>query len=197
MLIGFCGGINVGKTTAAEFLSKRYGFHHLSFGRPVKLALIAATGLPEEYFYDQTYKNIKLEKWGLTPRELMQKFATDFFREMIHKDFWVHRMQSELENIWRTNVTKHIVIDDIRAPNEVELIHKYGGDVICLERDFEKLEQPGDKHKFENFELNFNERLYLPDGIDKANQEVDGWIISEIGNRRSSLSKQGFDRELS
>lgn len=132
MLIGFTGKIKSGKTTVAKLLEKKHGFVIKPYAAPLKAALVQLTGLPMEYFTDQSLKEEALD-FGKSPRELMQLMGTEFVRNMVYEDFWIWRMEQELR---QTSSDYNIVIDDCRFPNEVELVRKMGGLVIHLRRDY-------------------------------------------------------------
>jgi hypothetical protein len=133
-LIGFTGKAGVGKSTMANRLINDPLFYHqlslLSFASPLKRSLSELTGLRIEYFTDQLLKESKIEWLGMSPRELMQKFGTDFVRNTIHPEFWVMRMRERLKKCHHD-----VVIDDIRFDNEAALVRENCGCLIHIIRD--------------------------------------------------------------
>ncbi len=146
MLIGITGQMESGKTTAAEWLTKKYDFSIFSFAHPLKKSCAELTGLDMKYFTDTNLKYEKIELLnGKTTRWLMQSFGTEFVRNTIHPDFWINRMKQKLDKI---SVTGRIVIDDIRFANEAKLIHDLGGKVIHIIRGERKSYHSSEKIDF-------------------------------------------------
>lgn len=151
MLVGIAGPAGAGKSTIGREIWLHDKFQILSFAHPLKAALIKMTGLDRKWFYNIDYKEKEIPGLpGVTPRIMMQKFGTEFAREMIAPDFWLWRMKMSLSKY----SDKNIVIDDIRFENEADLVRVNGGVVIHLQRDFvsptvhstHKSEQPMNVH---------------------------------------------------
>lgn len=68
-------------------------------------------------------------KVSITPREIMQLMGTEFGRNMIHPNIWV------MATMNRIGKNDNAIIPDVRFPNEVDAIKKYGGIIIYIERD--------------------------------------------------------------
>lgn len=136
-LIGFAGKAYSGKDTAYEELQllmvKNIAMHDMQFAAGVKLMCAQVYQVSAFKFY--TAKHEMCEKYGLTYRELMQKFATDFARNMIDKDFWVKYLAHEYAEITATNVYDLISITDIRFDNEAKWIRDRGGIIVNIEKD--------------------------------------------------------------
>ena len=132
MLIGITGTAGVGKSTLAEHFKKFKNFEVLSYAGPLKEALCALTGLPMEHFTVTEKKEVPLE-FGKSPRELMQLMGSEFVRNTVDENFWIWRMKNQINE----RESKDIIIDDIRFPNEAELVRRMGGRVIHLKRNFE------------------------------------------------------------
>lgn len=145
IIIGFAGKIGVGKTTTANWFVENKNFVKLSYGTPIKKALMELTGLPSEYFYNIELKEKEIpELPGITPRIMMQKLGTEYARDVINTNFFIWRMKQELK--------KHnhsVVIDDVRFDNEMELIRRMNGVVVHLRRTFKNPSVQTD-HKSEN-----------------------------------------------
>jgi hypothetical protein len=71
---------------------------------------------------DRVEKEMLDSRYGLSPRQIMQLFATEFCRNMINRDFWVNRMEDDI----KSSPFSRIVITDVRFPNEANLIRTYG-----------------------------------------------------------------------
>lgn len=130
-IIAFTGLAGAGKTTAAQYLVVNHGFTRVRFAGPLKNMLLAL-GLTKEQV-DGSEKEIPCALLGgKTPRYFMQKFATEFVRDTIDANFWIRAWQ---ETVARTAEHTSIVVDDLRFPNEGEMLHAIGGIIVGIERD--------------------------------------------------------------
>lgn len=140
-LIGIHGPAGSGKDTIAYYIQETYSDCWItSFADPIKIACAAAFGIPEESFYDQSLKEIKDTLWNVSPRQITQFFGTELFREQIWKlipgdteDFWVRRMEKQLEFPGYTEM-ETVIIPDVRFQNEYDFIIANGGYIIHLTR---------------------------------------------------------------
>lgn len=128
MIIGLNGFAGSGKSEVARVLGEIGGFKRIPFAAPLKSMLEAAG-----FTHDQLWggeKEVPLAEFdGRTPRYIMQTLGTEWGRDLIHPDFWVI--------LWRRAVAAHggnVVVDDVRFPNEVEVIKGLGGQVWRIER---------------------------------------------------------------
>ena len=131
-VIAFAGPAGVGKTTIAHAFSGVYNGKILSFAKPLKQSLSVLTGLPPKYFDKIELKEKQIPGLTDSPRTLMQKFGTEFVRDMVHPNFWIWRMKNLIDKEKKCN----IIIDDVRFDNEAQFIRDYGGILIHLEREF-------------------------------------------------------------
>lgn len=127
MIIGFCGSIGSGKTTAAQFLIEDKGFVRVRFAQPFKSMLLAIGLTHEEVDGHLKEKPCDL-LGGKTPRYAMQMLGTEWGRDLISPQLWV--------NCWKKAAAdqKNVVVDDVRFHNEVTAIHQLGGKVIRIIR---------------------------------------------------------------
>ena len=133
MLIGLAGPAGVGKTTIAESFELGLGFKILTFAAPLKQSLSVLTGLSPKYFNKIELKEKMIPGLNDSPRTLMQKFGTEFVREMVHPEFWIWRMRNTISKYSH----RHIIIDDVRFNNEAGFIRGNGGVMIHLDRVFD------------------------------------------------------------
>ena len=96
MKIAIIGNICSGKTTLANKLSQRYNLRKIAFADSVK------------YYVKDIFKVEHKD------RKLIQDFA-EKMREL-DKDIWVKKVQDKILN------KEDIVIDDLRFPNEYEML---------------------------------------------------------------------------
>lgn len=109
MRIAICGRICSGKSTLARYLEREHGFTILSFA--------------------STPKRYASEIFGMEhkDRRLIQDFC-EKLRE-IDRDVWIRHLEKEL----LLNMDKNIVIDDLRFPNEYDLLRRYNFHIIKLD----------------------------------------------------------------
>jgi hypothetical protein len=115
MIIGFCGVIGAGKTTAARHLVDHWGFVRVRFADQLK-SMLRTLGLSAEEVDGSLKDRPSTLLCGKTPRFAMQRLGTEFGRDLIGADLWV--------NAWRAKTFEHenVVADDVRFPNEVAAI---------------------------------------------------------------------------
>jgi len=128
MIIGLVGFKQVGKSTAAKYLEKKYGFTRHNFkdalvqeikdNFPDLLTQIVIAGR-DLGFKAMNWNELFEEKPPLM-RALMQNYGTDVRRED-ESDYWTNKWQHTVLNT-KTN----IVCDDIRFLNEVGAVKDAG-----------------------------------------------------------------------
>ena len=129
-LIGLTGKARAGKTTVANYLWVDHGFVHLSFAGPLKMAAKHIFGLKEHQLEDES-KELLIEHWKLTPRQMFQKLGTEAVRNVFGNDTWVKRMALSLAEV---RATDDVVISDVRFPEEAEFIVRQGGVLVEIVR---------------------------------------------------------------
>jgi hypothetical protein len=142
MIVGLIGYIGSGKGTVANELVQSYGFRQDSFASSLKDACSAIFGWPRHMLEGDTLESRNwrevvdlwwAEKVGipnLTPRLALQVIGTDVLRQHFNPDLWF----LTLENRIRQNPAQHVVISDVRFPNEIEFIKKQGGTLVRIDR---------------------------------------------------------------
>lgn len=94
-------------------------FHIHKFAWPVyRIVGILLNRDPDEIMRDPTFKN-KIQAWGLTGRQLLQKVGTECFRDVISTEVWIDIMRERLKA-----PAPGVVISDCRFPNEGEFLKK-------------------------------------------------------------------------
>jgi hypothetical protein len=128
-LLGLCGAIGAGKTTAARSLVARHGFFRVPFAAPLK-AMLLALGLPAAALEGAAKEAPHPFLAGRTPRQAMQWLGTEWGRDLIGPDFWVAA--------WRARLTPlapgGVVADDVRFANEAAAIRALGGLIVEITR---------------------------------------------------------------
>lgn len=146
MLIGICGFQSSGKDTIAEYLIKEHGFIRFSFASALKDIVSIMFNWPRDKLEGLTKEDRewreRVDPWWantlqmphLTPRFVMQYFATDLFRDKFHPDIWVKIVENKLINIINKSDT-NIVISDCRFENEINTLLRLGGKIIHVYRN--------------------------------------------------------------
>lgn len=122
IIIGLAGQAGCGKDTFAKHLWKNMHFIRTSFAHPLKHCVKYLFKMSDEQIENRILKEMTDDRYGLSPRQIMQLFGTEFCRKMIHQNFWVNRMEESIKE----GTFDRIVISDVRFPNEADLIRKYG-----------------------------------------------------------------------
>lgn len=138
MLIGLVGKARSGKDTVAGLLVQNFddGFEQFAFADVMKDVVALKFGIARCHCdgIDEDGSVFDREAihpfWGISTREMLQKEGTEATREVYCPDFWLRRMEIQLEDSQSVNV----VISDVRFPNEVDFIKKAGGHVIGITR---------------------------------------------------------------
>lgn len=130
LVIGFCGAIGAGKTTAAQHLVDRHGLERVRFAGPLK-SMMRALGLSEREIDGDLKETPSALLCGRTPRHAMQTLGTEWGRDLVAPDLWI--------SVWRRQAIAAcsrggVVADDVRFPNEVAAIRALGGIVVRVDR---------------------------------------------------------------
>lgn len=97
----------------------------MSFAEPIRQMLEQI--VPRDYLTD---KKEEVIPWlGVTGRQMLQRLGTEFGRALAD-DIWVKIAESDLAK----NDSIPIIFDDVRFPNEAEMIRRRGGQVWRLAR---------------------------------------------------------------
>ena len=124
-----------GKTTVAKALSP-YGYERVSFAQPMRDMLapfLQALGYSESYLNDSWRKDSRLLELGVSPRHLMRTLGTEWGRDCVHTEVWALLALKRIEDIRMRGGL--VVVDDVRFPNEAELIRRHGGQLWKIERE--------------------------------------------------------------
>ena len=132
-IIGLMGAERAGKSTVARHLVDK-GFQPLGFATALKRMLKAGFGLTDEQLNGSEKETPCSALCGRTPRFAMRMLGSEFGRRMIHKNLWVETLVQEAEQLERAAPGVHIVVEDVRFANEIEAIHRLGGEVWLLRR---------------------------------------------------------------
>lgn len=128
-----------GKSTLAARLNMRYGYARIKMAGPLKAMLSAylhTQGLSTPEIARMIEGDLKSEPsvylGGKTPRHAMQTLGTEWGRGCMADDFWIEAASEQIENSLKRGA--HVVIDDVRFLNEMEMIRDFGGIVVRVRR---------------------------------------------------------------
>lgn len=138
MIIGLIGRAGTGKTSVANILSREREFNILPFASPIKAMLKVGLGLTEADLNGKAKESPCDKLLGETPRYALQTLGTEWGRGHIHPDIWLKAWF----NMWDKYGRLPTVADDVRFPNEIDLIRSLGGKVIQVEAGNEPRVQP-------------------------------------------------------
>ena len=142
MIVGISGFIGSGKGTVATQLTEKYGFRKDSFAASLKDACSVMFDWPRDMLEGETLESRKwreeVDEWwsaklnipSLTPRLALQLIGTDVLRNNFSDAIWF----TTVENRIRKNPSQHVVISDVRFPNEIKFIQDHGGVMIRVNR---------------------------------------------------------------
>lgn len=79
----------------------------------------------------RNHKEEKILGIGVTPRQMMQTLGTEWGRACVHPELWVMIAEFESKN-WLRSV--NVTFDDVRFPNEADMIRRLGGELWLVDR---------------------------------------------------------------
>lgn len=164
MVIGLTGRAGSGKSVAALYLVENRGFIRVPFAAPLK-RMLRSLGLTDRETDGDLKEAPSDVLLGATPRHAMQRFGTEWGRNLIHPDLWVE--------LWRRDVNRliagghSVVADDCRFHNEVLTLRQLGGKIINM-RTHETFSPVVSGHISEKFEIEpdfkiLNDKVSLDD----------------------------------
>jgi len=127
-----------GKSVVANTLVADCDYHLVKFADPLKSMVrefLSMTGAPKpliEEMLEGSMKEKPIPGLGVSTRHLMQTLGTEWGRDQVHRDLWVNLTRHTIE---QHGVLGHnVVIDDMRFPNELEMVTELGGHVVRVDR---------------------------------------------------------------
>lgn len=134
-LIGVKGKRGSGKTTVCKYC-KKYGFSEYNIADPLKDICRILFDFTDEQLYGET-KEVFDPNWNSTPREVLQKFGTELFKEKIkevlpnldigvYDNIWLKKFERFLEK----NSNSNFIVGDIRFLSEEKFIRDHGGIIV-------------------------------------------------------------------
>ena len=131
-LIGIYGKKGSGKDTVGEMLKASLDWQQIAVADPIKEAAKVIFLLSDEQVYgDIAVKETPDDRWGMTPRHILQKLGTEVGRQ-IEPNVWTANLRFRIEQ--GGFPTNGFVVTDIRLLDEADLIREMGGIVIRVDR---------------------------------------------------------------
>lgn len=146
MIIGVVGKKRSGKDTIGDYLVKKYGFIRMGLADPIKEACKHIFLMEDDQLWGGK-KEVIDERYGVTPREILQVMGTELFQYDIYnhlpklmekvppRTLWINRFvlmyKATKEKI---NNEPDVVISDVRFKHEAKRIYKMGGKLIKVVR---------------------------------------------------------------
>jgi hypothetical protein len=117
-----------GKSTVARYLKDVYGYTIIPFASPIKSLVnnfLLLAGLTAEEAEEAINNNKQklIPQVGVSSRHLMQTLGTEWGRACVHPEIWIRCW----ENTFLTCKSPRVVVDDMRFPNEAEVIRRIHG----------------------------------------------------------------------
>jgi hypothetical protein len=122
-IVAFTGYKGSGKTTAAQML----GYELRPFASTLK-RMLAVLGLTDDQIYGSLKETPCDLLGGHTPRHAMQTLGTEWGRECIDPEIWLRSWKHSLPQV-------DIVVDDLRFPNEAQLLIDMGAKIVRVDRN--------------------------------------------------------------
>lgn len=137
LIIGVGHKARTGKDTVAEYLVEHYDFYRVGFADALKRGVQAIFGFTDQQVHGDK-KLIKDSYWGKTPVKILQEVGTDVMRTHYDNDIWVKAAMKRVQDVQNEHPTgQHVVIPDVRFPNEVGAIKEAGGYLVRVDRPLE------------------------------------------------------------
>jgi hypothetical protein len=134
-----------GKTTAARFLMDNLDYVKVSFAGPLRFMierLLHSAGYTynEIQWFLNEGKEQNIDVIGASYRKLARTLGTEWGRNLIHPDVWVNIAEQKI-----IHTEAPICIDDLRFPNELELLRRHDFALVKVVRDVSRSD--ADSHK--------------------------------------------------
>ena len=132
-LIGFTGGMGVGKSTAIKCLKDMLEDMIHTDVPQVRLVKFAQPLYDmQEFIYRRISSVQKRPENFIKDRKLLQWLGTDWGRDTISKTLWIDIWKAEVAVLKQVHPSDIIVCDDVRFDNEAEALKSAGGTLVKL-----------------------------------------------------------------
>jgi hypothetical protein len=132
-VVAFTAPIGSGKSEAARALKDSHNL--IKFADPLKQMLRAFyrdLGINSEEIERRIEGDLKeipdKALCGQSPRRAMITLGTEWGRNLIHSDLWIHALETKIRSYPNTN----FVLDDVRFENEADAVRRLGGKIVRI-----------------------------------------------------------------
>ena len=165
-IIAFTGPKGCGKSTAARHLIEKHGFERHYFAKPLK-EMIKCLGLDERHVNGDLKEVPCEELCGKSPRIAMQLIGTEWGRDLIHPKLWI--------NAWKNTLPDcNVVCDDLRFPNELEVLRERDGIIVNIVRPGFEIDM---SHESEAHALEFDFQIINSGSIDDMIKPIQKFLL--------------------
>lgn len=137
LLIGLASALPQGGKSEVARVLMDHSLQHLPFAGPLKelgCSILVRLGIAEAEAKRLLYidKHEVIPVLGVTGRHFLQTLGTDWGRNLINRQIWTVLWKADFDRLWRNGYS--IVVDDVRFPEEAELIRSLGGHLWWISR---------------------------------------------------------------
>ena len=133
-LVGLCGPAGSGKSTVAGMFEALCGAHQMALADPIVNmlhSLLADAGVGAEWMTERALKE-QPSSIGYSYRHLAQSLGTEWGRLQLDSNLWIRVAHHRLTEA--AAYEHHVVVTDIRYPNEAEWLQRLGGTLVRVHR---------------------------------------------------------------
>lgn len=147
-LVGLMGRKRSGKDSFASALVADHGFQRVAFADPLKDALLRFDPLlPTMTGAERLSSIVESHGWEAAKgypsvRKALQDYGV-VIREVVDPNAWIQAASRRIRELHAMG-ENHVVVTDVRFPNEVAYIREHGGVLVYVERP--GLPDDGDTH---------------------------------------------------
>lgn len=125
MVIGVAGCAGSGKDTLSDLLLDHFQGTKSAFAGPLKKAAGLLFNLSDEQLHDRVLKEQVDQRWGLSPRVILQRLGSEGLRDLFDKDIFTKSMGHRMDAA-RERGEGLFIVTDVRFPNEAQMIRNNG-----------------------------------------------------------------------
>lgn len=132
-VVAICGRRRSGKDVVAAHLESKYGYAHCKVADKLKEMCKCVFGFTDEELENDSKDN-KSERWGVSPREVMQFMGTEVMQFKIQelmpwvgRNFWIDTLMKDV-------LPRHakVVISDVRFVHEIQRLRDQCDNVLVI-----------------------------------------------------------------
>lgn len=178
-IFAICGFKRSGKDTVADYLVQRYGYTKVKIADPLKAACKLLFGLDDEQV-DGHLKEVEDQRWGKTPREIMQFFGTDImqyafqsFMPELKRTFWVKNLCMKYKH-----TDAKLVVADLRFHHELEEFKKLNAKCMVIKVISDKVDTSTDEHVSEREWMTIQEDVCIHNNgtLEELYAKIDSYL---------------------